>query len=87
MSCVVFIFSTLSCVVYSIQPFDISSSLKKFYFLIMHVCFLPDRFFSSLSQIKKFNQKIIFQARFDGKSLERLRGFSGESRQGKNSQA
>lgn len=70
------------CIQYNLLIFH---RLLKFYFLIMHVCFLPDRFFSFSN--KKFNQKIIFQARFDGKSLERLRGFSGESKQGKNSQA
>lgn len=41
--------------------------LKEFYFLIMHVCFLTSLYFCETTK-KNFNQKIIFQARFDGET-------------------
>lgn len=62
-SFVVFNFSLYLVLCVSIQPFDISSSLKRVFF--NHACL-----FSSLSfflRNKKINHKIIFQARFDGK--------------------
>lgn len=48
--------------------------------------FFPVCFFS-WKEIKKYNQKIIFQARFDRKSHERLHGFGAVRPRQKNSQA
>lgn len=70
-ACLLRSFRCISCCAPSIQPFDISSSLKRvFIFLIMHVCFLPFIFASVLNITtgaewkirEKNNQKIISQA-------------------------
>lgn len=75
--CFHFLYISVSCIQYIVS--------EKVLFLIMHVFFMTVFFFSFSN--KKFNQKIIFQARFDGKSLERLRGLGGESKRENNSQA